>query len=82
MMEENIRLARQQIRAEDKKPGYSFVAEISYIFSQMSGQDRISRNREKIRRDLVRIYFDIEAEPAAPAKQALVSQLGKFLRLD
>ena len=82
MMEENVRLARLQTEAEAKRPGFSFVAEISGIFSNMSSLDRSSRKREKIRKDLVRIHFDTEAASSGSAKPAFVTQLGKILRLD
>ncbi len=82
MMEEIVRLARQQSQAEPEKPGFNFVSEISGIFSQMSSHDRVLRKREKIRKDLVRIHFDTEATSAEPTKPALATQLGKILRLD
>ncbi len=82
MLQENVRLARQQVQAETKKPVSGFVAEISGIFSQISNHDRISRKREKIREDLVRIHFDIEPASTESSKRAFVAQLGKILRLD
>jgi len=82
MMEENIRLARLQFKAETRKPGFSFVSEISGIFSHVSSHDRSSRKREKIRKDLVRIHFDTEPTSTGSTKQTFVTQLGKILRLD
>ena len=82
MMEEIVRLARQQSQAETKKPGFGFVSEISGIFSHISSHDRSLRKREKIRMDLARIHFDTEPESDESAKQALVTQLGRILRLD
>ena len=83
MMEENIRLARQQTEAAaSKKPGFSFVSEISGIFSQMSSHDRSLRKREKIREDLVRIYFETEPASIKPDRRNLVTHLEKILRLD
>ena len=82
MMEENVRLARLQTEAEAKRPGFSFVSEISGIFSNMSSHDRSSRKREKIRKDLVRIHFDTDPSSTKSTKRAFVTQLGKILRLD
>ena len=82
MMEENVRLARLQTRAEAKKPAFGLVAEISGIFSHLSSHDRSARKREKIRKDLVRIHFDTEPTTAESSNRAFVSQLGKVLRLD
>lgn len=82
MMDEIIRLARQQSKAETKKPSFGFVSEISGIFSQVSSHDRTSRKRERIRQDLVRIHFDTEPASNESAKQAFAAQLGRILRLD
>ena len=82
MMEENIRLARLQVREETQRPASGLVADISGIFSHLSSHDRSSRKREKIRRDLVRIHFETEPASTESAKQAFVNQLGKILRLN
>ena len=83
MLDEDIRLARQQIRAEGKQQNsFNFVAEISGIFFQMSSHDRSSRRREKIRKDLVRVQFESEPTLSEQSKKSFTSQLGKLLRLD
>ena len=82
MMEENVRLARLQVREETKRPVFGLVADISGIFSHLSSHDRSSRKREKIRQDLVRIHFETEPASTESTRQAFVTQLGRILRLN
>lgn len=57
------------------------AAETSSLFAVTPKGDKEFQAREKIRRELVREWFDVDADEAESARPSLAGKLARLLRL-
>ncbi len=57
------------------------AAETSGFFAVTPRHDKDFQAREKIRRELVREWFDVDPDDAEPARPSLAGKLARLLRL-